>query len=145
MLGDYDSRDDNEMEQLLVKVSGVESHPNYRTYSHKNDIAIIKLSRKVHFNVFIQPICLPSPTLRFPTNENFKCFVSGWGYRDVNSGKHSSILQDIQIPLVDDQKCKQTYKDKITDELLESMFCAGDGKQDSCQGDSGGPLVCRSR
>ena len=80
--------------------------------SHKNDIAIIRLSRKVHFNVFIQPICLPSPTLKYPTNDDFKCFVSGWGYRDLESGKHSSILQDIHIPLVDDQKCKETYKDK---------------------------------
>ena len=90
--------------------------------SHSNDVAVLRLSRKVHFNNFIQPICLPQPELRFPTAQDvdgFNCFVTGtflrppftwrgdvcsflfigWGYLNENATEHATILQEVQVPL----------------------------------------------
>ena len=90
--------------------------------SHSNDVALLRLARKVHFNNFIQPICLPQPELRFPTAQDvddFKCFVTGrfllpafnwrgdvyrflfigWGYLNENATEHATILQEVQVPL----------------------------------------------
>lgn len=93
--------------------------------SHSNDVAVLRLARKVKFNVFIQPICLPQPELRFPTAQDvdgFSCYVTGWdrqtyincflkiwsvcrsrfigwGYLNENSTEHASILQEVQVPL----------------------------------------------
>ena len=51
-------------------------YPGYNTNERfKDDIAIIKLKRKVAFSRTVKPACLPDNSY----NEN-ECFVSGWGY-----------------------------------------------------------------
>ena len=86
---------------------------------------------------------MPSVTTHFPTRRDFKCFVTGWGYTSATGSDHVALLQEIQVPLLSDEKCIEKYgADKID---IENMFCAGDGFYDACQGDSGGPLVCRTR
>ena len=59
-------------------------HPEYvETPSYKNDVALIKLSRRVDFiHNQVLPICLPSDDFRdVPENDEsvFRAFVSGWG------------------------------------------------------------------
>lgn len=52
----------------------------------------------------------------------------------------ASILQSVNVTIIDDKECKKIYETKLT----ESMFCAGDvitGGYDACIGDSGSPLV----
>uniref|UniRef100_H3CMH7 trypsin n=1 Tax=Tetraodon nigroviridis TaxID=99883 RepID=H3CMH7_TETNG len=52
-------------------------------------------------------------------------------------------LQCLNIPILSDRDCKNSYPGMITD----SMFCAGylEGGKDSCQGDSGGPVICNGQ
>lgn len=65
-----------------VPVSEVFQHEEYnpRSLSRENDIAVVRLARKVQFSDFIRPICLPNtPTLR---NKNFDgelLTAAGWG------------------------------------------------------------------
>ena len=62
---------------------------------------------------------------------------AGWGSLKER-GQGSKVLMEVQVPQVDFQTCKTSYR-----WLAEGMICAGNmthGGKDSCQGDSGGPL-----
>lgn len=62
----------------------------------------------------------------------------------------SDVLQQVQVPIIDNVKCKENYQNIFVAETIPdfrlsetSVFCAGDaaGGKDSCQGDSGGPMM----
>ncbi|XP_046290357.1 chymotrypsin-like protease CTRL-1 isoform X2 [Marmota monax] len=65
----------------------------------------------------------------------------------VSPGRHFAVLgnvtparlQQVVLPLVTVNQCRQYWGSRITD----SMICAGASGASSCQGDSGGPLVCQ--
>lgn len=77
--------------------------------------------------------------------------LAGWGLvEEPRKGKHkqpSSILMQAQVPVVENESCKQNYK-RIGKFLADVQFddgvmCAGfaDGGASACLGDSGGPLM----
>lgn len=52
-------------------------HPSYSHSAKKNDIALIKVSKRIYFTDFIRPACLETdPRDVGPT---VKLTVSGWG------------------------------------------------------------------
>lgn len=57
------------------------------------------------------------------------------------------MLQELQIPVLDNDVCKERYKKQkrllSEKQFNDAILCAGvlTGGQDSCQGDSGGPLM----
>lgn len=62
----------------------------------------------------------------------------------------TNILQQVQVPVIENDECKQKYKDGGNFIIgLEYRFnetyvlCAGftEGGRDTCQGDSGGPIM----
>ncbi|KAB7496372.1 hypothetical protein Anas_11345 [Armadillidium nasatum] len=55
------------------------------------------------------------------------------------SGKSSTILQKVVVPVISDETCEEDYKFPT---FNESWICAGEEGKDSCHGDSGGPLWC---
>jgi trypsin len=67
--------------------------------------------------------------------------VSGWGHTKED-GYNSRILQQVVVPVVQQQKCKQLYK---TEMITSNMFCAGTTGRDSCHGDSGGAVIYRNQ
>jgi hypothetical protein len=64
----------------------------------------------------------------------------GWGASDLDS----DLLQQVHVPISDQEACHDVYSDAIN---FETQICAGvpEGGIDTCQGDSGGPLLVRSR
>jgi trypsin len=64
----------------------------------------------------------------------------GWGASDLDS----DLLQQVHVPISDQQACHDVYPAAIN---FETQICAGvpEGGIDTCQGDSGGPLLVRSR
>ena len=62
----------------------------------------------------------------------------GWGATEED-GYAADILQEVDLPIMTNDKCKQKYKH---DYIGPKMLCAGwdAGQKDACQGDSGGPL-----
>ncbi|XP_030069532.1 ovochymase-1 [Microcaecilia unicolor] len=62
-------------------------------------------------------------------------------------GMLSSRLQQLRVPILDNEICEVSYYASRPGGITEGMLCAGfpsSGGKDSCQGDSGGPLVCRN-
>uniref|UniRef100_A0A803J2B8 Prothrombin n=1 Tax=Xenopus tropicalis TaxID=8364 RepID=A0A803J2B8_XENTR len=78
----------------------------------------------------------------------YKGRVTGWGnlQETWTSGAQNlpQALQQINLPIVDQETCKSSTNIKVTD----NMFCAGYNPEDSkrgdaCEGDSGGPFVMK--
>ncbi len=68
--------------------------------------------------------------------------VMGWGKTSLEfANKGSDVLQEVELPIVSDEVCKQAYIDE--EPILKTMVCAGlkEGGKDTCLGDSGAPLV----
>lgn len=100
----------------------------------------------------VLPICLPihdDELLERRFTERIP-FVAGWGDL-TEGGRAAAILQQVQIPLIPNEKCKERYEvlDQVaTDKQFDDrVVCAGRwaGGIDSCQGDSGGPMFLALR
>lgn len=129
----YNSLEHNKGGQV-VKVTKTIQHPNYNRSMLTNDIALIFLKNPLSLGkVNAQIIRVPRQNKQSVGNLT----VSGWGYTKENDFILSTRLKIVKIPLIDYKKCKERYKNLLT----EDMICAGlkDGGKDACQGDSDGP------
>lgn len=64
--------------QAQAKVLRILRHPSYNTESADYDAALLELAEPLAFSKYVQPVCLPAPSHRFPPGR--KCLISGWGY-----------------------------------------------------------------
>uniref|UniRef100_A0A3P9C2B7 Coagulation factor II (thrombin) n=1 Tax=Maylandia zebra TaxID=106582 RepID=A0A3P9C2B7_9CICH len=136
--------------EKVVVIDEIIVHPKYNWKENLNcDIALLHMRRPVTFTDKIHPICLPSkPVAKFLMSEGFKGRVTGWGSlkKSWNPAVRNltSVLQQIHLPIVDQNICRSSTSVKITD----NMFCAGykpddNHRGDACEGDSGGPFVMK--
>uniref|UniRef100_A0A8C3RYJ1 Peptidase S1 domain-containing protein n=1 Tax=Chelydra serpentina TaxID=8475 RepID=A0A8C3RYJ1_CHESE len=121
---------------VKVSIKKVMPHPSYNPIILDFDVAVLELASPLHFNKYIQPVCLPLAVQKFPVGK--KCMISGWG--NVREGNSDKRLQKASVGIIDQKTCNVLYNFSLTDR----MICAGflEGRVDSCQGDSGGPLAC---
>lgn len=138
-LGEHNLKVDNEG-SVDIPVSKVTKHKEFVRRTYKNDIALLKLSRKAKFSLTVQPVCLPYGTQERAALTGRKAFVAGWGTTSFD-GPSSDILLQVQFPIWDFDECKEAYKNDLA--ITSEYLCAGDlkGAKDSCQGDSGGPMM----
>ncbi|KGL78596.1 Ovochymase-1, partial [Tinamus guttatus] len=131
-------------EEQSIPVSRVAVHPGFeaRRYPHR-DVAVLRLQRPARTGDEVHPICLPH------RDEDFEagtlCVASGWGKMSEGAGEPAAVLQEVELPLIDDETCGALLRDAdLPAPPRGSVLCAGfpDGGKDSCQGDSGGPLAC---
>ncbi|KAL0172034.1 hypothetical protein M9458_032345 [Cirrhinus mrigala] len=120
----------NEGSEQFINSAKVIRHPNYDSWTIDSDIMLIKLSTPASLNQYVQPISLPSG-----------CAPAGT--ITMSPTADSDKLQCLEIPILSDTDCNNSYPGMITN----TMFCAGylEGGKDSCQGDSGGPVVCNGQ
>lgn len=136
--------------EQVVEIDSIFKHESFDANTINNDIALIKTKQKIHFNEYVQPVCVPGA--HFPYSVGSAGFISGWGntkqvipdlgFSNLQQNRnHPRVLQAARVPLVNQTDCNagNRYQGLVTDQ----MFCAGfmAGGVDSCQGDSGGPLV----
>ncbi|XP_058986413.1 uncharacterized protein LOC131806374 [Musca domestica] len=124
-------------EPLEVGIQDFILHENYR--SVYNDIALLRLERKVAPDVHIKPICLPIyENLRSLEHEQY--VISGWGRTET--GASSDVLRVAIVPHVDVATCQNYLRPfGLTYQLNSTHICAGaKNLVDTCKGDSGGPL-----
>jgi secreted trypsin-like serine protease len=114
------------------------------TYS--NDVALVHLERPASQAT---PIALASPAERELWAAGRQSRVIGWGgtfYPGIYDVNTTDDLQEIDVPLVDDESCATAYPISLPVQNAfdaTSMVCAGElhGTRDACSGDSGGPLM----
>ncbi|XP_069115150.1 testisin-like isoform X2 [Argopecten irradians] len=124
--------------QKRFQVKKIILHPDYDVYA--NDIAIIKLTRRVKFNKYIQPI----PRLADDTMDflNKTCYTTGWGiFLSMGNFKRPNVLQEVQTPVVPNAMCQPLF-DPFNIALGDDTICTKDIPKGACTGDEGGPLQC---
>ncbi|XP_058815645.1 venom protease-like isoform X2 [Topomyia yanbarensis] len=115
-------------------------HPDYKQSSQYNDIALMKLDRKVIFSPYIRPICLPTDG----DLGNARAIATGWG--TIGYGESTSaMLLKVVLDMFPFDECVGHFdvNRRLKDGLRQdSQICAGsrNSSKDTCQGDSGGPL-----
>ncbi|XP_012368961.1 chymotrypsinogen B-like [Octodon degus] len=137
VLGMYDLSFPAEANRQVLAIEQVFTNPNFTYATASYDIALIKLATPAQFNERVSPVCLPRPCDHF--HPRTKCVTTGWGMTSFDPPVGATKLQQAVLPLVSTKKCKETFGDQITDQ----MICAGGNGVSSCMGDSGGPLVCK--
>lgn len=120
------------------EVNETKVHRNYskdRAHNVHNDIALIKVNRKIEFDEVMRPVCLPFNTPKPDSGTHL--VVSGWG-ATMNWADQEIKKRAVLIPLWNETRC---------DNQSPTVMCAGTTstsffeKKASCQGDSGGPLM----
>ena len=110
------------------------SHPFFNSRTGSNNIALLKLEKKVSFTDFIRPICLPPPDLPEPKDGTLM-EISGWGITE--EGQQSDYKLRAQVPVFSNKKCKQMLKN---DSYVNSYQACAEEKN-ACRGDAGGPIM----
>lgn len=131
-----------------VRATLVSVNPAYydNPESYNNDVGTIDLESDVSglAGVEIVPLATEADAAMFPAGTT--ATVLGWGYTHNQAPIVPPILQEAQMPIIDDNQCLDA--NGIVFEP-DGMLCAGvlsssstvlDGV-DTCNGDSGGPLL----
>ncbi|XP_078348810.1 uncharacterized protein LOC144633803 isoform X2 [Oculina patagonica] len=140
--------------EQVIEAAKIFIHDNYKRQSHENDIALIKLNRKVKLGKYVSPVCLPDLALRGNdlATPGKHGFVAGWGEKqtqvkqqDRKSSKHHrkksrKVTVHIALAVSSNKVCRNSTRQEFNSSV---MFCAEHEKagQHSCRGDGGGPFV----
>ncbi|XP_030056733.1 prothrombin [Microcaecilia unicolor] len=149
-IGKHDRTKYERTVEKIVQLERIIVHPKYNWKENLDrDIALLKLIKPVSFSDYIHSVCLPTKEIVLKLmQDGHKGRVSGWGnlQETWSSGSKNlpTVLQRINLPLVDHETCRASTKIKVTD----NMFCAGyrpdqNERGDACEGDSGGPFVMK--
>ncbi|MFI0414471.1 MAG: S1 family peptidase [Candidatus Thiodiazotropha sp.] len=134
VIGDLDLNQTDQGEQTR-QINRIVVHPDRLASSEDHDIALLELSSGAN----LQAVTPATRSITENIAAGTPLTVMGWGNMSVSEENFPNRLQEVQVPLVSQDECRQKYDGNVTD----NMICAGftQGGKDSCQGDSGGPLV----
>ncbi|ODN00518.1 Serine protease 44 [Orchesella cincta] len=148
-LGEWNAKEDDEpYKNVEVPIESVLIHPGFNIDNLQNDIALVKLAKPVDTKAYphIEAACLPQKGYEYTGQ---RCFVAGFGKDAFGNGKHSYIMKEVDLPIVDQDICEQRMRTTRLGPHFNlnrySFLCAGgeEGK-DACTGDGGSPLVCNT-
>ncbi|KAJ9597888.1 hypothetical protein L9F63_011254 [Diploptera punctata] len=124
----------------LHPVSSFTMHPKYNDDVIRNIVNICNLEVKIPFayGKQIQPVALATEN----PSIGAVGIVTGFGQINEDGPIQAAQLQQLQVPIVSHDLCKQV----IGGALTPNMICAGiSGGEGTCFGDSGGPLVVNGK
>uniref|UniRef100_A0A1L8EG37 trypsin n=1 Tax=Haematobia irritans TaxID=7368 RepID=A0A1L8EG37_HAEIR len=122
---------------LLVNPLRIHQHPQFDDFTLDYDYSLLELEDYDLKALSYEMIYAKMPRSNEVVDDTFLT-VSGWG-STLNPYDNSYLLRAVDVQTVNENVCKEAYRNRIT----ERMLCAGsdEGGKDSCHGDSGGPLV----
>nr|XP_016927917.1 chymotrypsin-like protease CTRL-1 [Drosophila suzukii] len=110
-------------------------HRLYNPNTHANDIAILRLAKRVVYRDNIRPICIVwDPRWRKYIDSIDLLTGTGWGKTEGESD--SDALRTLDIRRQPPEVCTQFIGLTISG----NQFCAGNWDSNLCNGDSGGPI-----
>ncbi|XP_031626099.1 apolipophorins-like [Contarinia nasturtii] len=140
--------DDDGIKPENYRIEEIKKHPNYSRLTMKNDIALIRVTKRISFKYNISPACLQTDVNDI--HVDVPLIVTGWGRTTDKNLNTSNILMKTQLKTMPLSECNKTLSkwNKIAklspyqDGISHGQYCAYDpqARNDSCQGDSGGPL-----
>ncbi|KAH8254104.1 hypothetical protein KR032_008443 [Drosophila birchii] len=120
-----------------INVIAAHTYKEYENITHTHDIALLRLSRCVSYNDYIQPICISLNSQRksFMDTTYMRFTAVGWG--KTRNQTSSNVLQTVSLKRFPKSKCYENFWNNDT----STQICAGSTTgTDACGGDSGGPL-----
>ncbi|XP_034111220.1 serine protease grass-like [Drosophila albomicans] len=120
-----------------IDVEKIIKHPDFKlnpiTY---NDIALVKLARKVDFKENISPICLPvNEDLQQKVETLEGLLLTGFSNGNTNT-ERNNILREINVSRVDRPKCSKSFRNFT----IEPTQICTTLNEIVCKGSSGSPL-----
>ncbi|KAK8372824.1 hypothetical protein O3P69_011819 [Scylla paramamosain] len=143
-LGEHDYQDTNDgAPHQDFDVAETVMYPGYANPEGYHDLALLRLSSRVHIQKFFIPVCLPWGVEREVDITGQTATLTG--------GPPTTFLQQVKVTVFTSDKCDTSYSilpkynTSWPQGIGEETLCAGDveGGKDACQGDSGGPLVTK--
>ncbi|XP_061911760.1 serine protease 27-like [Entelurus aequoreus] len=122
--------------EVARNLSQIIQHPDYPS---QYDLALLRLSNPVNYTDYIRPICMASNASQF--NNATMCWATGWGQLS-NVSNTSETLQEVEVPIIENKQCSDSYFPDGEDTFFNDIICAGQWNKGTCFGDSGGPLQC---
>ncbi|KAJ1832968.1 Transmembrane protease serine 12 [Coemansia sp. RSA 2711] len=120
------------------KVKQVHVHPALNLDYFDNDIALLKLKKKLKFNDNVQPIRIDTDVV----SDGLTVTGIGWGKTSLESQSTASVLQQVDLTTGDEGLCRRIRPEFDDNDGDYICVTTPDGR-DTCSGDSGGPLLRR--
>jgi secreted trypsin-like serine protease len=130
----------SEVEAVEHEVEKVIQHEDFgMTFRIKNDIAVLKLAKKIDFSsMYVNRVCLPT-AVDYNTDDKV-LQLAGWGDEQNAQGKKiPQLLKQTELVAHKDDVCKSKWGSYMW--AQGQMLCAEAPNTSPCVGDSGGPLV----
>uniref|UniRef100_A0A287D601 Serine protease 50 n=1 Tax=Ictidomys tridecemlineatus TaxID=43179 RepID=A0A287D601_ICTTR len=110
-----------------------------------NNIGLLKLQKKLKYNKYVRPICLPG--LDYALEESSLCTVTGWGSPQAR-GPQFQTIQEKEVVILNSKECDAFYHSfsripSLVQIVNSQMICVKDGSRENfCYETTGEPLVC---
>ncbi|XP_063709016.1 uncharacterized protein LOC134837564 [Culicoides brevitarsis] len=147
LVGDHDHSIGQDTKfAALYLVEKITKHENYHPLTHVNDIALLKTSNEIKFNIAVGPACLPYNFAPNHFDSNFTLEAAGWGSTSLGGG-HSKVLRTVELKTMDIETCRERWENvwsTVTRNITTNQVCTFMQGKDTCKGDSGSNLYYRN-
>ncbi|XP_017070557.1 brachyurin [Drosophila eugracilis] len=115
-------------------------HPGYLGFGGYNDLALIRLPRKIVASDRVQPIELAGEFMHQKFLEGQVVTLSGWGSLGDSTNSETRLLQYLDVEIIDQERCICYFLPGLVSQRRH-LSTDGSNRRGACNGDSGGPLV----
>ncbi|CAB3366144.1 Hypothetical predicted protein [Cloeon dipterum] len=122
--------------RLVLKSKTKKLRINYNDEIRANDIALIKLPKKVESSAVINFIRLPRRSDIKKDFVGISATISGWGWISDDGEENNNLHYQPENVVISNDDCSKNYGN-----IFPSVICVEANKTSMCNADAGGPLL----